>query len=516
MKYIVDSTEMKNIDNFTIDEIGIPSMVLMERAALQVVQVVTSHVTCKDRIVVVCGSGNNGADGVAIARLLFLKGYEVGIKLLTNEDLCKGDLKNQIKIARNLGINIDNKVLLNEYTIVIDAIFGIGLNRQVSGIHSDFINLINQGNYMVFSVDIPSGLSADTGKPMNISIKANYTITFGYEKIGLLLYPGTMYAGEIITADIGFPDISCMKVNPRYISYDEKDLNLIPKRTNYSNKGTYGKVLIIAGNINMAGASYLSAKAAYNMGTGLVKVMTPKENRIILQTLLPEAVLVTYDNEQWNDIVIEKLKKELTSANVVVFGPGLGMGLFAERMFEFVIANCKVPLIIDADGINILAKRYNDDNGVIDIENVDSILERVKMITSVLPNNTILTPHLKELSRLLNISVHDITSNITQVAELCTNDNNIIFTLKDARTIVVGNEKRHINCSGNNGMATAGSGDVLTGIIAGLIAQGLEPLTSAMLGVYIHGLAGDIGSENKGNYSLMASDIIEALPHVLK
>lgn len=516
MKYIVDSTEMKNIDSYTIDKIGIPSMVLMERAALEVIEVVTKHVTIKDKIVVVCGSGNNGADGVAIARLLYLKGYDVCIKLLANEDICKDELKNQIKIARNLGINIDNKVDLTEYNIVIDAIFGIGLKTEVFGIYSEIINLINQGNYMVFSVDIPSGLSTDTGKPMNISIKANYTITFGYKKIGLLLYPGTMYAGEVITADIGFPDIARIKTNPRYISYDETDLDLIPKRTNYSNKGTYGNVLIIAGNINMAGASYLSAKAAYNMGTGLVKVMVPKENRIILQTLLPEAVLITYDNEQWNEVVIDNLKKELALANVVVFGPGLGMGLFVEKMFEFVIGNCKVPLIIDADGINLLAKRINDDNEVINIKNIDRILKRVKTITSVLPKSTILTPHLKELSRLLNISVNEIISNITQIVELCTNDNNIIFAIKDARTIVVGDEKRYINCSGNNGMSTAGSGDVLTGIIGGLIAQGLDSLTSTMLGVYIHGLAGDIGSENKGNYSLMASDIIEALPQVLK
>lgn len=510
MKYIVDSMEMKNIDNDTINEVGIPSMVLMERAALEVMQVVTNNITIKDKIVVVCGNGNNGADGVAIGRLLFLKGYEVSIKLLIEETACKVDLRNQIKIARNLGINIDNKVDLNEYTIVIDAIFGIGLNSQVSGIYSEFINLINQGNYIVFSVDIPSGLSADTGKPMNISIKANYTITFGYEKIGLLLYPGAIYAGKVIVTDIGFPDIARQKTNPRYITFEKKDLNLIPKRYDYSNKGTYGKVLVIAGNINMAGASYLSAKAAYYMGTGLVKVMTPSENRIILQSLLPEAVLITYDNTKWNETIKEKLIEELASVNVVVFGPGLGVGLFSETMFDNVIENCKVPLILDADGINILGKRLDDN------ESMDEPLERVKKIASILPNGTILTPHLKELSRLLKISVNDITSNITQVADLCTKYNSNIFALKDARTIVANKEQRYINCTGNNGMATAGSGDVLTGIIAGLIAQDLEPFTSTMLGVYIHGLAGDIGSENKGNYSLMASDIIEALPHVLK
>ncbi len=510
MKYIVDSMEMKNIDNFTINEIGIPTMVLMERAALSVVQVVTNKITIKDKIVVVCGKGNNGADGVAIARLLFLKGYEVSIKLLIEEDTCKDDLRNQIKIARNLGINIDNKVDLNEYTIVIDAIFGIGLKSQVTGIYSEFINLINQGNYMVFSVDIPSGLSADTGKPMNISIKANYTITFGYEKIGLLLYPGTIYAGKVIVMDIGFPDLARLYANPRYISYEKTDLNLIPIRHDYSNKGTYGKVLVIAGNINMAGASYLSAKSAYYMGTGLVKVMTQSDNRIILQSLLPEAVLITYDS-LWNESVQEKLTEELASANVVVFGPGLGISSFTEAMFEYVMKNCKVPLILDADGINILGKKLDENDS-----GDESVLERIKKIASIIPSGTILTPHLKELSRLLKISVNDITSNITQVADLCTKYNSNIFALKDARTIVVSKEQRYINCSGNNGMATAGSGDVLTGIIAGLISQGLEPLTSTMLGVYIHGLAGDIGSENKGNYSLMASDIIEALPRVLK
>ena len=508
MKYVVDSNKMKQIDDYTREVIKIPALVLMERAAMEIVNVMKKRIKKSDRILVVCGPGNNGGDGVAAGRILYLQGYQVALLFVCKEGIFSGPLKEQVEIAKKLGMLIENNKL-SEYNIVIDAIFGVGLSRPVTGDLEEVIKEINASNNEVYSVDIPSGISADTGKIMNIAIKADYTITFGYMKQGILLYPGVDYAGEITVADIGFPEEALLQSKPNTFYYINEDLQRLPVRKYYSNKGTYGKVLVIAGSKGMSGAAYLSAKAAYRTGAGLVKILTTSDNRIILQTLLPEALFSTYDPAGRTD---EELQRELIAAiawaSVIVIGPGLGRSKEAEKLLTMVINNAAAPMILDADALNILAEQLNRDQ-------CKDTRRRLERLTRLLAENTILTPHLMEFSRLTRIPVSEVTDNIIDTVAQCSYNNKLIYAIKDARTIVVQGDSRFINLAGNNGMATGGSGDVLTGIIAGLVAQGLEPYAATCLAVYIHGLAGDLVAEDKGTYSLMSGDLIEAIEKVL-
>lgn len=506
MDYIVDSEKMKKIDEYTMEVIKIPSLVLMERAAMEIVAVMKQSIKKEDHILVVCGPGNNGADGVAAGRILYLQGYHVAILLTFPKEKCSKEMRAQLTIADKLGISINNSIKFCEYNVIIDAIFGIGLSKPVEGNFEDIINVINEGNHRVYSVDIPSGISANTGRVMNTAIKADYTISFGYMKQGLILYPGADFAGIITVADIGFPHEALQEVGADTFYYTRKDLDLIPNRKSDGHKGTFGKVLVIAGSEGMSGAAYLSAKACFKMGAGMVKVLTSSKNRQIMQTLLPEALFASYDSYDSD----EKLSPTIDWADVIVFGPGLELTKRAEELFELVIKKKNIPLIIDADGINILARKVS--GGIED----NLIEERLNKLAKLLPRHTVLTPHPMELSRLLGISIKDISDNLFDIAYQCSYNYELVYVMKNARTIVAGSGKKYLNISGNNGMATAGSGDVLTGVIAGLVAQGMEPYEASCLGVYIHGLAGDVAAEKVGVHSVLAGDIADAISIVLQ
>lgn len=515
MKVIVNSEQMRQIDQYTIEEIGVPGMVLMERAALAVAQAVMSISGYNDRILIICGTGNNGADGIAVARLLKLQGYTLDILIVG--DMKKGTLlfQKQLGIAKNLGISINNKLELTEYTILVDAIFGVGLNRALDEDYINLIERINATGNKIVSVDIPSGLSADTGKAMGAVINACITVTFGFLKMGLILYPGCEAAGKIEIADIGFPEIGVQTAGYSGYIYEKQDLRYIPERKSNSNKGTFGKVLVIAGSKDIYGACYFSAKAAYKTGAGLVKVVTPSCNKTSLTTNLPEALLYTYDTDIPDEKLLDDIRAMMEWASVIVMGPGMGFTDTTKAIFEFVIQNTRKPLIIDADAIQMLSE-LADINLDYNSENKMDFSKRTAYFNKILPEQTILTPHMKELGDLLKLSVRDIKDNLLSIADSCTDGNSLIFVMKDARTIVAQEKNRYINISGNNGMATGGSGDVLTGIIAGLIAQGLPISKASELGVYIHGLAGDAGKEKFGEYALLASDIIDMLSHVMK
>lgn len=526
MKYIVDSNRMKQIDIYTMDVIGIPSLVLMERAALEVVSVMKQVIKKEDRILAVCGPGNNGADGVAAARILFMQGFEVAILLTFDREKCSREMQTQLEIASKLGIKIDNSINIGEYNIIVDAIFGIGLSKPVTGGFAEIIDEINGGKHIVFSVDIPSGISADNGKVLKTAIKADYTVTFGYMKQGLLMYPGVSYAGKVTVSDIGFPDIALRQVGPAAFYYTEEDLCRLPYRKSDGHKGTFGKVLVIAGSEGMAGAAYLSAKAAYRTGAGMVKILTAAKNRNVIQTLLPEALFAPYDydeDDKENEIIsngnrrgesvsisVGNLIKALDWADVSVIGPGLGISDKSRDLLTFVldvVKNKRKPLVIDADAINILA-------GMLDRESL-SVKDRLEKIESLLPENSVLTPHPIELSRILNVPASEITDNIIDIANQYFYNSKLIYVLKNARTIVTGPGGKYINISGNNGMATAGSGDVLTGIIAALTAQGLDAYEAACLAVYMHGLAGELAAQKSSVYSVMAGDIADAIGEIL-
>lgn len=500
MKYTVDAQTMNAIDRYTMETIGIPSMVLMEKAAMKVAQTVTEHAGQNEKILAVCGSGNNGGDGVAAARLLHEQGYQADILMVGDEERASQQMKAQLNIARNLGMSVYNSVKVCEYTVIIDSLFGVGLKRNIEGKYAKVIQEINEGNALVVSVDLPSGVDGTNGKILGIAISADYTVTFGCQKNGLILFPGCSLAGKVIVADIGFPKAVIEQFGKNSFYYEPDDLLKLPERKWRSNKGTYGRVLVIAGSEDICGAAYLSAKAAYRTGAGLVKVLTPKCNKAVIQSLLPEALVSTYESGEVN---YELLKKEIDWATAVVIGPGMGISDSSREMVLFAIENIKKPLIFDADSINLLA---DEEKYVINDEiNHSTVLH--------LPSNVILTPHLKEMSRLTKLSLEHIISNLYEVAREYRG--NYVLVLKDARTIVTDKERIYFNVSGNDGMATGGSGDVLTGIIAGLAAQGMSNFDAAAMAVYIHGLAGDYAAGKTNRYSLMAGDLIDALSYVL-
>ena len=515
MKYAVDAMKMKRIDSYTTDTLNIPAMELMERAANKLVEVMQQRITTKDRILAVCGPGNNGGDGVAAARILHLQGYPVAILLVGEETKYSDQMKAQLDMVKNLGVTFENSNKLSEYNIVIDALFGVGLSKPVKGIFEEIITRINECQNIVYAVDIPSGISADDGRKLNTAIIADETITFGHNKIGLLLYPGADYCGRITVADIGFPEEATEQAKPDTFYYEAEDINRIPKRNNYSHKGTYGKVLIIAGSNGMAGAAALSARAAYRSGAGLVKILSASCNRVIIQSLLPEAIYAAYDEEGLDtDEKQQRLLADIAWATAIVIGPGLGLSRTSYEVLNTVMRRATVPVIVDADAITLLAQRLEEHSETAILNTMDWT-NRMERLSELLPDNTILTPHLMELSRLAGLPISDITNNLIDTARKCSYNNKLIYVVKDARSIVADSNRYYINVSGNHGMATGGSGDVLTGMIAALAAQGMEPYEAACLGVYIHGMAGDEAAKDKSTYSMMASDIVSSIEKVL-
>lgn len=514
MQYAVNSSQMKLLDQTTIQEIHIPSMVLMERAAYSVAQVVMNRATKQDKILAVCGSGNNGGDGIAIARILYSLGYQAEILFIGKKEKMTQETSQQYEIAKNLGLSIRTESNFIEYTIIIDSIFGIGLCKEVQGEYYDVISQINdqRGRAYIYAVDLPSGISADTGQILGVAVLANETITFEEMKLGLLLYPGAYCSGKIEVAKIGILPMKKQEVQPKdtFLYYEPEDVKrLLPLRPEYSNKGTFGKVLVIAGSKQVTGASYLSAYAAYRMGVGLVKILTAKEAIPVLQQLLPEALFAPYDDDNFR----EELSQSLSWADAVIIGPGIGVSECSNQLLEEVIHTLKTkvkentPLVIDADALNLLSDGMN--KGKIGMQS------RYRYLNTKLPNNCILTPHILELSRLNLLSVNKITGNFIDIASDCTYNSELIYVLKDARTIVTSQNLRYINVSGNSAMATGGSGDILSGMIAALLARGIGKEEAATLGVYVHGLAGELAKERLGADSVLARDIIEALPEVL-
>lgn len=527
MQYIADAREAKKIDGVSIHEIGIPSFVLMERAALKVADFITGIADMgKDRILILCGMGNNGGDGLAIGRILMERGFQIAFTLLGEEKKASEEMKQQIFIARNLSVPEVTNPQITDYTMIVDAIFGIGLARGITGNYAACIEEVNHADATVISVDIPSGIDASTGKVLGCAIQADYTITFGINKRGLVLFPGAMYAGQVLIEEIGFPKKAVGEVAPAVFSYEKSDIpKLFPKRIPRSNKGSYGKCLVIAGSGQISGAAYFAAAAAYRMGSGLVKVLTHENNRIMLQAKLPEALLTTYSEEEnspshninhnqsgtackensqheskkeKNTEFIRNLQKELSWASAVIIGPGLGTSPMAELFLQEVLKIRDIPVLIDADGLNLLSKlsEYFGENNMIR-----------------LPANFVLTPHLKEMSRLIDKEVSEIQENLMDAA--CQHTVGATVVLKDARTVVSDGTKIYLNQSGNSALAKGGSGDVLSGMIGGLLVRGMKPFDAAALGVYLHGLTAEEYVKRGGFSTMFASDILEELLCIL-
>lgn len=502
MKYAVTAAEMKRYDQKTISEIGIPSLVLMERAALEAVRILLAEGKTIRRALVIAGTGNNGGDGLAAGRILASRGIKVTFLLAGNRDRLTSETAVQKNILLNSGFSILRKTEKEEYDIVIDALLGIGLSRDVEGEYAGLIRMINdrrQRGAFVCSLDIPSGICADTGKVMGCAVWADLTIAFAFAKRGELLYPGREYTGRLVVCDIGIPDCVLKNQYPGAIYFEKEDaIRKLPERRPDGNKGTFGKVLLIAGSRDMCGACILAGSSIFKAGAGMVKIITPECNREILQSTLPEAMLYSYQDMPEP----EQLQKALDWADTAIIGPGLGTGKAPRFLLRYCLENSVIPMVLDADALNLIG---------MDRELAELLIRRNG-------EQIVLTPHPGELVKILGTDMVTYRADRRKVIQEALDRYGCIIAAKDAVTITAGKnaeEQLIINTSGNDGMAVAGSGDVLTGMIGGLIAQKMPCFEAAGLGVFLHGLAGEEAGRVNGRYGMTAMDIVRQLPEVM-
>ena len=521
MRYAVTSSEMKIYDRNTSEYFGVPSEVLMERASLKVTEHILNWVCdrkCnrKYRALVVCGVGNNGGDGACIARLLKQQGILVNICVVGDYTKCSDLLLKQLDILKKYGTGTDTFSNIRdnksefEWDIIVDAMFGIGLSRAVAGDYALFVDYIakckeNKGDDLfVISVDMPSGINADNGALCQKAVKADMTVTFNQAKIGQLMYPGCEYCGKLLIEDAGITDESFLSKEPHAFYYNEEIRDLLPSRRPDSNKGTNGKVLLIAGSKNISGACILTAKALFSSGCGMVRIFTADQNKEAVKALLPEAMIDSYSDSESFETITEKLELFFDWSTAAVIGPGIGTEKIAINLVRQVLERYEKDLVIDADAINVIAS--------------DDDLKALLGNYSRNGRRLILTPHLGEFSRLCGESIKDCKDNILVYPKELARKLHCTIVCKDARTIVAdSNEKKiYINMSGNDGMATAGSGDVLAGITGAMFSHKKSAFDTACLSVYLHGLSGDRAAKTLGKSAMTASDIADHIGDFLE
>jgi len=510
---ILNADQMRKIDRVTIEEVGIPGIALMENAAIGILKVLKEEVEDlgKERIGIIVGPGNNGGDGLALARLLYLDGCDVRVYLLADKNKISGDAKTNLDSASQIGVPIsefpDYKTfskakndLLSE-TVLIDSLLGTGLSRPVTDYYLKAIKFLNEADIPILSIDIPSGLPSDTHITDYPHIIADITVALGNPKIPHILPPTAIACGEIFVADIGIPESVIDEHGGNIYLITDKDMEeILPKRPMNSHKGDYGHILGICGSVGKGGAAALAAMAALRTGAGLITLALPSSLNSSFEVGLPEVITIPLSETEEGSVseaAYETILKSAAKKSCAMVGPGLTTNEETSRLILKLIPILDIPMLIDADGLNILAGNMG-------------ILKKRKKAT-------ILTPHPGEMARLCKVEIRDIEGDPIGYTTKISTDYNVYTVLKGARTIIASPEGAiFINKTGNPGMATAGTGDVLSGIITGLLSQGLPPLEAAKLGVYLHGLAGDIGAEELGEYSLIASDLIEYLPEAIR
>ncbi len=512
---VVNNDQMKQLDHRTIEEFKVPGLLLMERASLEVfstcIELIRKHNL--EEVVVFVGPGNNGGDGLAVARHLEAEGMDVKVVLMAHPESLRGDALENYYMLTCRKVMMINKIediitalkVDMDKRLIIDALFGTGIQRPMEGEYIKAIRWINAQKSRILAIDIPSGVHGDTGKVMGEAVRATNTVAFQLPKVGNVCYPGAAYNGELKVVSIGIPRELIMESETAAALPTIQEMTTwMPHRPVDGHKGTFGSLLIIGGVESYSGAGVLATMAAQRSGVGLVKTAVRQSVNQVYELLLPEAVTIPLDESpmslnddtsQLSEKGLQTIQHLARSVNAVVAGPGWGKADEWAGVVHGLISMENKPLLLDADALNLLKPK------------LDMLKERK------LP--AVLTPHPGEMSRLTGMGIEEINNNRVEVAAKAAREWNAVVVLKGAGTVIAAPDGSiMINNTGNAGMATAGSGDVLAGVIGALLAQGLDPYKAAVAGCWVHGTAGDIAAE-VGEISLIASDIIKFIPRVM-
>ncbi len=494
---VATASEMRQIDRRAIEEMGIPGLILMENAG-RAVAIEALEMNLAGSVLVLAGRGNNGGDGFVAARHLASAGLGVEVWLAGSPDDVKGDARTNLDIYRRMGLPLgivgeagDLRGPIERSGLVIDALLGTGFSGEPRQPFSGIIDLVNGSGKPVLAVDLPSGVDADTGQ-FSLAVNATVTVTLGLLKRGLLLYPGAERAGDIIVADISIPDQAvadqCLLVE--VITEDLVRPAFHPRRVD-AHKGDFGHVLVVAGSLGFSGAAALTALGALRSGAGLVTVAVPGCIQSSVAPVVKEAMTRGLPFDETGQVRADAADKVLDlagKASVIAVGPGIGTGDGPRALVKELIVKSPVPLVVDADGLNNLV-------GV-----------------EIRRSDVVLTPHPGEMSRLIGLSIGEVQADRLGCATALSLKTAATVLLKGAPTIVASKGRCYLNLTGNPGMASGGSGDVLTGIIAALVAQGVEPDKAACAGAYVHGCAGDEALKIKGQRGMVSGDLVDCLP----
>ena len=505
--------QMNSIDTHAINNLGIPGMVLMENAALKVVQAAVEMLGGLDGrdIVLIAGKGNNGGDALAAARHLKNRGALCHVFLLFSRSDVRGDAAVNLGIIEKMGLHIvelTEDARLDEFQniirasdLVIDGIFGTGLKGVVKGIAAGVIQRVNSSEVPVLSIDIPSGVCGKTGKILESCIDASRTVTFCLPKVGLIVHPGCDHTGKLDIADIGIPGQSVEQSGIEAHMIDQALVSaMLSPRSPECNKGDFGRLFLITGSTGMTGSGCLCANAALRTGAGLVYLGVPSTLAHVYGSHIAESIVIPLADEGNEELSLKSIPviiKALKNMDVVAAGPGLSVSRDIAEIVELLLRECKVPLILDADALNAISLNT-------------AILKNVN-------TGTVITPHPGEMARLAGMSISEVMEDRVGTAVDFAARWGVITVLKGSRTVVaLPDGSYYINVTGNPGMATGGSGDVLTGIIASLAGQGMKPADAAVAGVYLHGLAGDAAAARLGQYGMLPRDMVGELSVIMK
>ena len=501
---VLNSSQMREADRRTIEDIGIPSLVLMENAGRQVVAAVEAiHTDLAERqVAVLCGRGNNGGDGFVVARTLLQRGVDTSVFLIGQVSEVRGDARVNLDILGRLGVTVveiaDGQAWelhfseIENCTLIIDAIFGTGLNAPLSGLMETVVGDVNGSGIPIVSIDLPSGLSADSHEPIGESIEAGLTVTLGAPKLPLVLPPAETRAGDIVIADIGIPgEVFEGLDGPRVELLTRAAARaLVTPRTPDTHKGDYGRVLIVAGSRGKTGAAYLAALGALRSGAGLVTVATGASCQPVLAAMAPEYMTEAIAEAGGDGLDPEAADRVLEMArDVIAIGPGLGQSASTRAFVKALVDRATMPVVLDADGLNAFA------------DDPDALTGREG-------RDVIITPHPGEMARLVGMSSDEVQASRLEIARNFATAHQLYVVLKGHRTLIATPDgKVFINPTGNAGMATGGTGDVLTGMIAAWLAQLLDAEGACRLAVYLHGMAGDLAEADEGEIAMTSGDV---------